>query len=417
MKLVLLFPGQGSQYVGMGKNLYENYESARKVFDEANEVLGFDMLNMMFGGDINDLTKTENTQPALLTVGVAAYQVYMQEVGIKPEIMAGHSLGEITALCCSGAISYGDALKIVRERGKLMQEASGEGTGAMAAITGIDKYAIENVCANISNGHQVVVVSNYNSKEQTVISGHKEAVLKAQEELAELGARVIPLKVSAPFHSPLMESASVKLKEYLLKFSFADMDCPVLSNVTGMPYPDSNVIPDYLANQMVEAVRWSETMEYINNAGIMKGAELGPQTVLKNLFRKSYKDIEIFSFDNIEEIEKMKGIKNPESQIPNKNKLDFIIRCLAISVCTRNSNWDNEEYSKGVIEPYRKINQMLLSLEEANKVPTLEQMKEALDMLNSVFETKRTPLEESRERFKQLLDETGTESLFTGLIS
>ncbi|GAE86716.1 ACP S-malonyltransferase [Acetivibrio straminisolvens] len=231
-KIALLFPGQGSQYVGMGKKLYENYSAAREVFDEANEVLGFDLKELCFNGDINELTKTENTQPVILTASVAAFRVYMEKYGVKPAFLAGHSLGEFAALTCAGAISFKDAVRIVRNRGRYMQEAVPQGIGAMAAVSGVDKPVIEETCIKVSDENHLVVVSNHNSKDQIVISGHTSAVNTASEILKKHGARIVPLKVSAPFHSPLMQPAADRLREELKLYSYNEPKWQVISNTT-----------------------------------------------------------------------------------------------------------------------------------------------------------------------------------------
>ncbi len=407
-KTALLFPGQGSQYVGMGKSLYEKYAVVMETFEEANEVLGFNIGKLCFEGGIEELTRTEITQPAILTTSVAMFRVYMQEIGLEPSYLGGHSLGEITALTCADGIKFGDAVRIVHNRGKFMQEAAAEGTGAMAAISGLEREVIEEEC-RIRKAGRLVVVSNYNAPNQIVISGYKEAVEEVGAILQKKGGKVVPLKVSAPFHSPLMIAAAHKLKEELTRYEFGKLKWPVLSNVTALPYEDSSMIISNLERQIVEPVQWQSTIQYLENKGVEVGIELGPKTVLKNLMKNNSSRITAYSYDKEEDMLELK--KKFTAEVRN-TRMKVIEKCIAIAVCTRNSNWDNNEYNKGVVMPYKRIQEMLVSLEKEGKVPTLKQMNDALEMLRTVFITKRTPLNEQIERFNQVFDETGTRSLF-----
>ena len=243
-KLAFLFSGQGSQYVGMGKQLYESFPIARQTFEEANDVLSFNLKKLCFEGDIDTLTQTENAQPAILTVSTAAYRVYMNEIGIMPDYMAGHSLGEISALSCAGAIDFKDAVKIARRRGQLMQEAVMAREGGMLAIIGLGRKIVEEASKQFSKKGNLVVVSNSNSAEQHVISGHSTAIEEAGKYLQSIGAKLIPVKVSAPFHSPLMQSAADKFYYELQEYKFNNLNVNVISNVTAQLYPNKDSLFD-----------------------------------------------------------------------------------------------------------------------------------------------------------------------------
>lgn len=415
-KTALLFPGQGSQYVGMGKSLYDSFEVARQRFEEASEILGFDLKRLCFEGSLEDLTQTGNTQPAILTASIAAYEVYKKEIGIKPDYACGHSLGEISALVCSGAVAFGDAVKIVRQRGLLMQDAASAGTGAMAAVTGLDRDTIELECKKVSGEDYLVVISNYNSPEQTVVSGHKKAVECVCTILTGLGARIVPLKVSAPFHSPIMKSAAERLIQELMKYKYNPLKVPVISNVNALPYAGETKIVETLTTQITSPVKWVESMNYLVQKGVTQAVELGPQTVLKNLMKKNAPVIITYAFDNEEDFKAIKNANvSKDLNMAGGGKFvpTVVTKCIAIAVCTRNRNWDNEEYQKGVIDPYRRIQQMQEEIEKEGRQPTLSEMKQALDMLMSVFITKRTPVEEQIERFNEVFDTTATRELFS----
>lgn len=411
-KLAFLFPGQGSQFVGMGKIMYENFACARKVFEEAEDALGFDLKKLCFKGSQEELTKTENAQPAILTVSIAALKVYMEEIGLEPAVCTGHSLGEFSALVCAEGMKFKDAVRIVRLRGQLMQEAVPIGVGAMAAITKIDRSIIEEECKKLSTDGKVVVISNYNSPEQYVISGHKDAVTAAIGKLKDMGARAVPLNVSAPFHCPLMQPAADKLKEALEKYSYSPLKYPVISNVTALSYEGHEKIVENLSTQMVKAVRWQESMEYLKKLGIDIAIEIGPQKVLRNLMGKNAPEIKTFAYDYDEDVKDLKVELKTDASAP-KYIPTVIMRCLAIAVCTQNHNWNDDEYQNGVVLPYKKIQKMQEELEKSMQEPTVDQMKEALEMLRSVFATKKTPVEEQVERFNQIFSETGMRDLFS----
>lgn len=404
--LVFLFPGQGSQYVGMGKELCEDFAIARQTFEEANEVLGYDLLSLCFSGGLEELTKTENTQPAILTMSVAAHRVFMQEVGLVPEYVAGHSLGEYSALVSAGALEFADAVRLVHLRGKFMQEAVPIDAGAMMAVMKVRKEVIEEVCHRVSTKEEIVVLANCNSDQQLVISGHKKAVERAGEELSTLGATVKFLTVSAPFHSPLMQPAAERMHVELKRCTFGKMHWPVISNVTALPYQSTEHVLHNLTRQITHPVRWHESMEYLASQGVIQAIELGPKTVLKNILKNSFPQIEVLNFDNQEKLAAVK------ESLPKEDLAKVITKCLAIVVCTQNRNWDETEYRKGVVEPYKKIQQLQTNLESENRKPTVAEATEALDMLKTVFAAKQTPLEEQLARLNEIFDATGTRKLF-----
>lgn len=308
MHFAFLFPGQGSQYPGMGENYLKEFPYIKKFFHEANEILDFDILDLCLNGQEDKLNLTANARPSILILSYCAFQILQKESEIKPFLMAGHSLGEITALCCSGAISFPDALRIVRKRGELMQMAVSENKGAMLAINGLSINEVENLCGSGSyNGK--VVISNINSLNQIVISGEKEGVEAIGNQAILLGAITIPLKVSAPFHSPLMKSAAAGLEAELNNYTFSKLKYPVISNVTCKPYMDENEIIPRLTEQVTSVVNWLKIMDYIRKTCINATLELPPKKTLTRLFQSQKSIITSYTFDQFEEIKNLLNVE------------------------------------------------------------------------------------------------------------
>jgi [acyl-carrier-protein] S-malonyltransferase len=288
MKTAFIFPGQGAQYAGMGRELFEGYREAREVFEEADRVLGFPLSSLCFNGPEEELKITENTQPAILTVSTAAYRV-LQSKGLKPAMVAGHSLGEYSALVAAEALNFGEAVALVRRRGRYMQEAVPAGVGAMAALLGLEFPAVAGICERAAQG-QVVAPANLNSQTQIVVAGNQEAVERAVNLAKESGARrAIMLQVSAPFHCSLLEPAEKRLGPELDACAFADPRCPVLSNVDARPSTTAAAARDALKRQVSRPVRWQESMEKMLAEGVNAFVELGPGKVLSGLVRAADK--------------------------------------------------------------------------------------------------------------------------------
>ncbi len=284
-KLAFVFSGQGAQYVGMGKQIADEYKSASAIFDQASEALGFDIRKMIFEGDDETLRITENTQPTIVTVSVACLQPLLEK-GLKPDFAAGLSLGEYSAHVCSGTLSFKDAVALVRKRGRFMQEAVPVGVGAMAAILGLDAAAVQECCKE-GSAEGIVEPANFNCPGQIVVAGEVKAVEKVIELCKEKGAkRSMLLPVSAPFHCSLLKPAGEKLAAELEKIELGGMKVPVVANVTAAPIGDAGMVKDLLIRQVSSPVRWEDSINTMLQNGVDTFVEIGPGKTLTGFIKK-----------------------------------------------------------------------------------------------------------------------------------
>ena len=397
-KKAFLFPGQGSQYIGMGKALCQESKTADRIYEQAGDALHMDLKKLCWESDIATLTLSKNAQPAILTAGYAMYRACTEELGLRPDAMAGHSLGELTALTCAGALDFSDAVRLVQKRGEFMSLQGAE--GAMFAVMTREVEQVEDLCRKESDENGIVSISNYNSNVQTVISGHRNKVQRVVDALSASDVKCRELNVSAPFHCALMEPAAQKLREELRNYTFRMPTVPVLSNVTALPYETAEEIPEKLVKQVVEPVQWVKSMKWLRRANVEYCVELGPGHVLQSLMKRNYSEIKVFAYDESGEAQRLKAFVEA-SYIP------FLSRCMGLAVSARNTCWDNELYRQGVIQPYNTLRSMQERVEAEERAATEAEMLQGAQLLKTILDTKGCPQAEQAERFADLLADTG----------
>ena len=297
-KIAFVFPGQGAQKIGMGQDLAEKFRCAKNLMETATQTLGFDLQKLCFEGPVEDLSQTQNTQPALLTVSAMALEAFREKSGgsVKPDFVAGHSLGEFSAVYAAGSLSFEEAVGIVRKRGEYMSRASG---GVMAAIIGLDVAKVEELCSSVSDGDSFVKPANYNGAGQTVIAGTKEALEKATPMLKDAGAKkVVPLTVSAAFHTPFMKEASENLAKDLDALTFAKPETPLINNINAAIVDDGDALRDGLKRQVMGAVNWTDIMTQLLEGGVQTVIEFGPGRTLLGMLKRADKTLTLLNVED-----------------------------------------------------------------------------------------------------------------------
>lgn len=301
-KLAFVFPGQGSQYIGMGRKLWDDFDEVKALYEEASEAVGYDIKDLSFNGPQEELNRTSKTQPCILTVSIAAYRILLSK-GIVPYVVAGHSLGEYSAIVAAGVLPFKEAVKLTEKRGKFMQEAVPEGEGLMAAIIGLDRNTVDDICLSVESGY--VSPANYNSPGQIVIAGEREAVEDAMKFAKVAGAkRVIVLAVSAPSHCTLMVEASNRLAELLNTIEFQSPDVPVVNNADAMFLTNAEKIKLSLIKQLNSPLLWEDSIKNIVDAGINTFVEIGPGRALSGLIKRIEPSAKLFNVNDTESLNK-----------------------------------------------------------------------------------------------------------------
>lgn len=402
-KQVFVFSGQGSQYQGMGKNLFETSDEAKKLLNLADKSLDYKISDIILGDQKQLINQTEYTQPALLTLAVAQYNYLKSEYNFRPTIMAGHSLGEYAALVCSGSLEFTTALKLVSARGKLMSVSSGK-AGAMAAVRGIETARLKRLVADQISEGKMVTISNANGKGNNVISGLKEDIESFAELLEANGATIIFLNVSAAFHSPLMHEAASKFAKLLNEVEFQMPESLVISNVDAHPYQSVVEIKEKLSLQMENTVNWVDTVSNIVRSKPESIIELGAKSQLKKMIMQDYRDLKIFSFDDEADLQAVKALLSDESKLASvSSEYSFISRMLGVIVSTPNKNFDTQDYEKKVIIPYNELVKKNEDFKEKAYSPNIEEIVELVKRLRDILTAKQVPIIEQIDRVNDLL--------------
>jgi [acyl-carrier-protein] S-malonyltransferase len=399
-KIAFMFPGVGSQYVGMGRDFYDRFPLFRRTFEEAGEVSGRDLAALCFETGPAELARLENAQLAILTVSVGVFRVFLQEIGVPPDFCLGHSLGEYSALCCAGVIAFADALKIVSERGTIIGEAASSSGGTMMWVINLDQEKVVEICREVSHSGEAVFVSAFDSPSQTSISGRGQAVMTAARKMEEAGAIVYPLKMSGPFHSPLMAEAGRKMRRVLEQYAYGPPVYPVIANRHARPYGDRQSVIDNLSGQLVSPIRWRDSLDYLWSEGVGTTVEMGPKNVLTFLIKKNSEAVTPFKTDTAADLMALKG----KFLLEEKEYIQVIGRCLGIAAGTRNRNRQADDYERRVIAPYRKVAGLYEELKAAGRSPTLAQVEEVLDILRSILTARGVPESQQESGFDRILD-------------
>lgn len=408
-KLAILFSGQGSQYVGMGKTLFEQHQTVREMFAKASDTLGLDMENLCFSESADVLNSTENTQPAILLCSVAAWQVFQQETLLTPSAMAGHSLGELSALVAADAMSLEDGLKLARARGLAMARCGNDGKTGMSAVTKLTGEHLEKICNSIDGYGETFVVANFNSPRQQVLSGDVAQLKALGEKLKAEGGSVIPLRVSGAFHSPYMQPAAKEFTDVINEIELNEPRIPVISNVTAKPHENSDSIKASLIAQITSPVLWQDTLNYLSHeAGIDTFVEAGPKDVLKKLATTTLPNVAAFALDKQDDEKAMLDALQPAIKAL-KERPTVLGKCMAVAVATRNTNFDNDAYQHGVVQPYQQLKEMHEQHNAAGSTANADEMLSAMKLLQQIMACKGATEQEQQMRFRQVAEQTGCE--------
>lgn len=381
-KIAILFPGGGSHYVGMGKVFFNAYKIVREVFEEASDVLGYDLRRICFEGSMEVLSTMEKSQPAIFTTSMAAYRVYEQEIGIKPTFAAGHSLGEYSALCAAGGMSFSDTINVVKRRGELLQLSGLDADKGMAAISKIDRGALENEIKRIKDHQTKLFISVYNSSHQLVVAGGRNEIRDLVNNLAHTEAEAVILNISSPSHCPLMNVVVKEFKAALGQYSFCEPNFPIISNVTGRPYQPTDKISELLCEHLVKPVQWESSIRWLYDQHINAVIDIGPQNVLRNINHFIVPSLKSFGFDGFEDINEVKVALAIDSQ----NLQSVLKYYLSVAAGTKNSNHHSDTYHQDVIIPYNQLKEM--AAKSAELIPSLAEMKKAKEALHGILVAK-----------------------------
>lgn len=396
-QMMFLFPGVGSHHTGMGKTFYEQFQGARDLFTEASDVLHCDMQRLCFSPEAaSELDKLEHAQTALLCVSVAAYRAMVEETGLKQGFYLGYSLGEYSALCCAGALEFKDALLLVRDRGRIVTEVASAGEGSMFWIVNIAAERVERICEELRQDQEAVFISAYDSPVKTSISGTHTALRKAGERVVAAGGIPIPIKMSGPFHSPLMQPAADRFRDLLNTYTYKTPDMSVFSNFTARLYTAAEDIPRNLTLQLVNPIRWKASLQQAFAWGVSTSIEIGPKNVLTYLLEKNMPGVEAQVLETAQALQILK--KN----FPPFDYVKFMSKCLTTIVGTKNSNNDMQAYEEKVVGAFKKLQALYEDILAGTVIPDTSLSQTALSLVTEALLTKGISATEVASRVARL---------------
>ncbi|SMO32078.1 ACP S-malonyltransferase [Melghirimyces algeriensis] len=412
MGTAFVFPGQGSQYEGMGKELYERYEIARRLYDEASEVLGYDLIKAC-ENKRDELDSTIIVQPAILVHSVVCWHVVQSWGEQKPECLAGHSLGELSAVVCAQGLSFSKAVELVKLRATLMSECVDD--GGMMVVFGLGEKEIRSVCESVSTETHSVEVANHNTREQWVLSGHRRALVQAAERLEDQHGVTKMLQVSVPAHSKLMQPAREAFEKAVKSSNPAKCQYPIVSCATGEVYQEADVIPNLLSMQLTECVNWPMVMEKLTHQGVQNFIELGPKQVLRDVIRLEFPQVRALSFGGPEDeglVQRiLQGNNQRADETVSKNEMLLLLQaCLRVAVGTPLKKAKSTvSFEQTIRAPYRRLVTQLNALREGREEPSLSQLRQAAEQTFRLLRAKGLGKEESLKLFRQALSNRSIE--------
>lgn len=405
MNIAAIFPGSDSQFVGMYKSLYDEYDIARRTIDEAEQVTGANLRELCFKGPLSVLGRSENSYAAIVAFGVAAFRVFTSETGLTPQFCAGHSLGEYTALACAGALSFSDTLELVRARDKISREVRKATDGGMSIIDNIDSSVVERICKEQRKLGREVYVSCYNSPTQTAVSGRQDDIEETEKIIHKESGKVSPLYNSAPFHCPLMECGIEKLKDRLNDLNLGEFRYPVVSNYTGKPFGRISELKECLIKQLTNPVRWVDTINYLVSKNVQCVIDFSARNMFENII-KMKQSLKIVCFGIGEE--RKSFIASLQGGAYKDGRTSFISKSIIAAVATPNLNINQNQYKSGVIDNYQKLIEIRAGLEKGSIDYSQELKRQIILLLKNIFSTKRLDKKEQDRWLRQILDETAS---------
>ena len=383
---MFMFPGVGSQCSGMGKTFYDQFQPVRDLFSEASDILHCDMHKLCFSPEkAAELDRLENAQVALLCVSVAAYRVLVEETGLEQGIYLGYSFGEYSALCCAGALAFADAVRLVRDRGAMIIDTIAAIEGSMAWVVNLKAEPVEQICRRLQQEDEKIFISAYDSPIKTSISGTRQALAKAGEQVVRAGGIPLPIKMSGPFHSPLMQPAADRFRPVLDTYSYKAPKFPVISNLTARPYETAEEIAHHLTFHLVNPIRWQASLEFAFEQGATTSIEIGPKNVLTYLLKENTGNTGMYTIDTVQAL---KGLQRDISA-KREQYLKFIAKSLTIINGTRNYNEDLQEYEEKVLSVFRKMQALYKQVECRAVVPDADLCQNIIEMLGNALSAKK----------------------------